>query len=63
MSSASICFIGLGMMGVPMATNLLVAGHAVLGFDTQPEAAATLAAHASFTSRPVRLRWLALAPM
>ena len=49
MSATSIGFIGLGMMGVPMASNLLAAGHAVLGFDTQPEAAATLAAHSSFT--------------
>lgn len=28
-----IAFIGLGNMGLPMATNLLTAGHAVRGFD------------------------------
>ncbi len=49
MSATSIGFIGLGMMGVPMATNLLAAGHAVAGFDVQPNAGATLRDHASFT--------------
>ncbi|MCA0206942.1 MAG: 3-hydroxyisobutyrate dehydrogenase [Proteobacteria bacterium] len=29
-----IAFIGLGNMGVPMAANLIAAGHAVTGFDT-----------------------------
>jgi len=28
-----IAFIGLGNMGLPMAANLLKAGHAVAGFD------------------------------
>jgi 3-hydroxyisobutyrate dehydrogenase len=31
---ARIAFIGLGNMGLPMALNLLKAGHAVAGFDT-----------------------------
>ncbi|MCB1333516.1 MAG: NAD(P)-binding domain-containing protein, partial [Roseivivax sp.] len=30
-----IGFIGLGNMGAPMAANLVKAGHAVTGFDTQ----------------------------
>src|SRR5918911_1364879 len=30
---ARIAFIGLGNMGLPMAQNLLKAGHAVTGFD------------------------------
>ena len=30
---ATIGFIGLGNMGLPMARNLLKAGHAVRGFD------------------------------
>ena len=30
---ARIGFIGLGNMGLPMAQNLLKAGHAVIGFD------------------------------
>jgi 3-hydroxyisobutyrate dehydrogenase len=30
---AEIAFIGLGLMGLPMATNLVKAGHAVRGFD------------------------------
>ncbi len=34
---ATIGFIGLGNMGLPMATNLVKAGHEVLGFDTVPE--------------------------
>ena len=31
----NIAFIGLGNMGAPMAANLVNAGHAVTGFDTQ----------------------------
>ena len=34
---ATVGFIGLGNMGLPMATNLVKAGHEVLGFDTVPE--------------------------
>lgn len=34
---ATIGFIGLGNMGLPMAANLAKAGHEVLGFDTVPE--------------------------
>src|SRR5215472_3188860 len=30
---AAIAFIGLGNMGLPMAANLVKAGHAVAGFD------------------------------
>ena len=33
----TIAFIGLGNMGNPMAANLVKAGHAVQGFDLQPE--------------------------
>lgn len=33
-----IGFVGLGRMGLPMAMNLLKAGHAVTGFDLQPTA-------------------------
>ena len=42
-------FIGLGQMGVPMAANLLAAGHAVLGFDANPDAAPSLRAQERFT--------------
>lgn len=35
---ARIGFIGLGHMGLPMAKNLLKAGHIVTGFDLQPKA-------------------------
>ena len=35
---AKIGFIGLGNMGLPMAKNLLSAGHAVCGFDLSAEA-------------------------
>ena len=35
----NIAFIGLGNMGAPMAANLIKAGHAVTGFDTQAPAA------------------------
>lgn len=32
-----IAFIGLGVMGLPMARNLLKAGHTVVGFNRSPE--------------------------
>jgi 3-hydroxyisobutyrate dehydrogenase len=41
---ATIGFIGLGNMGVPMAANLVKAGHQVTGFDVVPRAAEALAA-------------------
>ena len=41
---AKIGFIGLGNMGLPMAQNLLKAGHAVTGFDVAKPALQTLAA-------------------
>ena len=34
--STNIVFIGLGNMGLPMAQNLVRAGHAVTGFDLLP---------------------------
>ncbi len=41
---AKIGFIGLGNMGLPMAQNLVKAGHAVSGFDVSEYAAERLAA-------------------
>ncbi len=38
---SEIGFIGLGNMGLPMAANLVAAGHAVTAFDTQADAMAT----------------------
>ncbi len=40
---ANIGFIGLGNMGLPMARNLLGAGHEVTGFDLSEDACAALA--------------------
>lgn len=40
----TIAFIGLGNMGLPMAKNLLGAGHAVRGFDLSSESLEKLAA-------------------
>ncbi|HRP25441.1 MAG TPA: NAD(P)-dependent oxidoreductase [Thauera sp.] len=40
----TIAFAGLGSMGLPMAKNLLAAGHRVRGIDLNPAALATLAA-------------------
>jgi len=37
-----IAFIGLGNMGLPMARNLVAAGHAVTGADLNPQALAAL---------------------
>ena len=39
-----IAFLGLGTMGLPMAANLLKAGHAVRGWNRSPAPAARLAA-------------------
>lgn len=39
----TIAFAGLGAMGLPMAKNLLVAGHRLRGFDLNPVALAALA--------------------
>lgn len=41
---STIGVIGLGIMGGPMAANLLAAGHTVLGYDTQTDAAERLVA-------------------
>ena len=41
---ANIGFIGLGHMGLPMALNLIKAGHCIAGFDLQPSALEQLAA-------------------
>ena len=40
---ATIAFIGLGNMGLPMARNLLAKGHRVVGFDLMDEALEALA--------------------
>jgi 3-hydroxyisobutyrate dehydrogenase len=50
---ARIGFVGLGNMGLPMALNLIKAGHAVSGFDVNAAAMETLAASGGkVTSRP-----------
>jgi len=41
---SKICFIGLGNMGLPMASNLVKAGHAVVGHDLSPDNLARFAA-------------------
>lgn len=50
---ARIGFIGLGNMGLPMARNLLKAGHAVLGFDVSPAAVERFAAAGGVRAREV----------
>jgi 2-hydroxy-3-oxopropionate reductase len=42
--SATVGFIGLGVMGSPMAVNLAKAGHRVTGFNRSPEKTAALVA-------------------
>ena len=37
---ATVGFIGLGNMGGPMAANLVIAGHQVVGFDLSEQARA-----------------------
>ncbi|WP_313691676.1 NAD(P)-dependent oxidoreductase [Halorarum halobium] len=45
MSDKTVGFIGLGIMGLPMATNLLDAGYRVVGHNRSPEPTAELVAH------------------
>jgi 3-hydroxyisobutyrate dehydrogenase len=40
---SKIAVIGLGNMGLPMATNLVKAGHQVTGYDPVPAACAAAA--------------------
>ena len=39
---STIAFIGLGIMGSPMATHLIKAGYTVIGLDTSPERTAAV---------------------
>lgn len=41
----TIGFVGLGVMGGPMAARLVAAGHRVVGYDLDPEAVATAREH------------------
>lgn len=45
MSTTNIAFIGLGIMGLPMAKNLAAAGFHVTGYNRSPDKAADLAAN------------------
>ncbi len=51
---ATIGFIGLGNMGLPMAQNLIKAGHAVQGFDVSKAQADALAASGGQVAASVR---------
>ena len=56
---ATVGFIGLGNMGVPMVTNLVAAGHPVVASDLSPDArerAAAAGATAVVTAREVAAR-------
>jgi len=50
---AKIGFIGLGNMGLPMAQNLVKAGHAVSGFDVSGDAIDRFAAAGGETARSI----------
>ena len=43
MAQQKIAFIGLGIMGLPMAKNLVNAGFEVIGYNRSPEKAQELA--------------------
>src|SRR5262252_1483783 len=51
--SCKIGFIGLGNMGLPMAQNLIKAGHAVTGFDISEFSTDRLAADGATAARSV----------
>jgi 3-hydroxyisobutyrate dehydrogenase len=50
----NIGFIGLGHMGLPMAINLIKAGHEVTGFDLQRDALATLTANQGVAAKSLQ---------
>ena len=47
-SDTRIAFIGLGLMGVPMAKNLLKAGYQIVGFDLNKEVEAQFSGDKGF---------------
>ncbi|MGW4790831.1 2-hydroxy-3-oxopropionate reductase [Nonomuraea sp. NPDC004297] len=49
----AIAFIGLGIMGSPMAVHLVKAGHAVAGYNRTPDKAAPLAAAGGRAARSI----------
>lgn len=51
---ASIGFVGLGHMGLPMALNLVKAGHQVTGFDLQPSSLDILVANGGKAARELQ---------
>jgi 3-hydroxyisobutyrate dehydrogenase len=50
---STIAFIGLGNMGLPMAQNLVKAGHTVRGFDVNAAAAENLAASGGMAAHSI----------
>ncbi|MGH3085062.1 MAG: NAD(P)-binding domain-containing protein [Gaiellaceae bacterium] len=52
---ARIAFIGIGTMGLPMARNLLAAGHDVVACDLDPERARLVDGRVARTAREARL--------
>lgn len=51
---ATIGFIGLGHMGLPMALNLIKAGHRICGFDLQASALEQLVVHGGVAAMDVQ---------
>ncbi len=51
---ATIAFIGLGIMGLPMAKNLVAAGHTVLGVNRSPQSVDALVAVGGSTAASAR---------
>jgi len=47
-SDTKIAFVGLGLMGVPMAKNLLKAGYQIAGFDLNQEVAVKFSGEKGF---------------
>lgn len=52
--AASLGFIGVGAMGLPMASRLVDAGHAVLVFDVRPQGVDALVARGATSGRSAR---------
>ena len=53
---STIAFIGLGIMGSPMACHLAQAGHTVIGYNRSPEKTAALVAAGGRAADRIRRR-------
>ena len=61
-SGKNLAFIGLGIMGAPMAANLVKAGFDVAGYNRSPDRIEQLVAAGGIVMGNQLARWFAVAP-